>query len=287
MALSSAPSPECVAAVHAWSAANRPGFFVGRGNGLKKLTGSLGRIDASIDSREVPAIVDIGAGMYYPKGRRDEYVKAGPRTDGPDESDSLVLLRDLGARATITAFEPRPDKALELLEAAVSRPGTRNNSIQLTVHPAAVGRSKGALAWANCHTGDTGWQLVGERSAAQLKHEGCTLEYTVPTTTLDAWATHALVGRSLFYLKVDVEGGEIAVLDGMSKLLAAQRVELMSFEYARTVGTRCSTSAVSRRSSSRMRMRMRLARPRSGVLCNGWTQTATLFVSSRDLVVCV
>ena len=92
MALSSAPSPECVAAVHAWSAANRPGFFVGRGNGLKKLTGSLGRIiDASIDSREVRAIVDIGAGMYYPKGRRDEYVKAGPRTAPPlDQPDMMV-----------------------------------------------------------------------------------------------------------------------------------------------------------------------------------------------------
>ena len=68
-----------------------------------------------------------------------------PDLDAPDESDALLWLRNLGARVSITAFEPRPDKALELAEAAATRPGTRNNSLRLTVHAGAVGGSEAEL----------------------------------------------------------------------------------------------------------------------------------------------
>ena len=188
---------------------------------------------------QIPILVDIGAGLYYPRGQRSKYVLNDPPVDLADESDALLWLRILGARASITAFEPKPDKALELLEAALSRPGTRNNSLHLTVHPGAVGNREGRLLFANCHTGETGWQLVGNRSLAQLRAERCSVEYTVPVTTLDAWAAYALPeGGRVFYLKVDTEGGEIDVLNGMGKLLRQQRVELMSFEWKAQIMSR-------------------------------------------------
>eukprot|EP00966_Prymnesium_polylepis_P230832 5342048-Prymnesium_polylepis.1 len=55
---------------------------------------------------------------------------------------------------------------------------------------------------------------------------------TVNVTTLDAWAAWHRGSSRLLYAKVDVEGGEWAVLQGMRGLLAAQQVDLLSFEYA-------------------------------------------------------
>jgi len=38
--------------------------------------------------------------------------------------------------------------------------------------------------------------------------------------------------RSIQYIKIDTEGGEFAVLDGMHELLLQRKVELMSWEYS-------------------------------------------------------
>jgi hypothetical protein len=53
----------------------------------------------------------------------------------------------------------------------------------------------------------------------------------VNVTTLDAFAAD-MSWRRILYVKVDVEGGELQVVNGMQRLLRERRVELASFEYA-------------------------------------------------------
>ena len=57
---------------------------------------------------------------------------------------------------------------------------------------------------------------------------------SVNVTSLDDFAATSLPrGAKLLYVKVDVEGGELEVLEGMRRLLRSGRVALASFEYAK------------------------------------------------------
>ncbi len=63
--------------------------------------------------------------------------------------------------------------------------------------------------------------------------EGLNVEgaYDVDVTTLDQWCVHHSVDH-IDLLKIDVEGYDLAVLEGSRQLLADQAVDAFSFEYA-------------------------------------------------------
>lgn len=181
-----------------------------------------------------------------------------------DDSDSLQLLGGFRGRADVVAFEPRPDKAEQLRVSAAARPSTRRYVQHYRVHAAGVSRTDGWLGLAGCSSGETNWALVEDASIG-LRDDNCTVRNSVPVRTLDSFARDAGVlpplggaGRSggapngggasrggdasglrappalreLLYVKVDVEGGEFAVLDGMHSLLEAKRPLILSVEYA-------------------------------------------------------
>ena len=77
--------------------------------------------------------------------------------------------------------------------------------------------------------------MAAGRSRDEMKLSGCIMNsrHKVPVFRLDWWAGSLGLADRLWYIKVDVEGGEWAVLEGMSSMLEAGHVELMSFEYAK------------------------------------------------------
>jgi FkbM family methyltransferase len=55
--------------------------------------------------------------------------------------------------------------------------------------------------------------------------------YDVEVTTLDAWCECRGIDH-IDFLKIDVEGYDLAVLEGACRLLSAQAIDAFSFEYA-------------------------------------------------------
>jgi FkbM family methyltransferase len=67
-----------------------------------------------------------------------------------------------------------------------------------------------------------------------LRHVALTMESaeTVPVVRFDTWADRHLGGQVVDFVKIDVEGAELAVLKGMGAWL--QRVRLIQFEFGGT-----------------------------------------------------
>jgi len=121
------------------------------------------------------------------------------------------MLRAFRDRASIYAFEPRPDKAMEVWRAAVLRRSLQNYSSHLRVNAAGMGGSDGMMDFAFCHLGDVSWSLVNSRTAEELRRDDCEVRERVPVVTLDAFARSIGLmapDSRIQYIKVDVEGGE-------------------------------------------------------------------------------
>lgn len=118
---------------------------------------------------------------------------------------TLIFARRVGVGGAVFAFEPEPRNA-ELLERNVARNGYAN----VTVVASALSRGRGesTLSLARGNLGDhrLGRKLAGRR------------EITVPTTSLDAYFVSA--ERPPDFIKLDVQGGEPAVLDGAREILS-------------------------------------------------------------------
>ena len=69
-------------------------------------------------------------------------------------------------------------------------------------------------------------------SLAKRDLEGLELieSYDVEVTTLDSWCARQSLDR-IDFLKIDVEGYDLAVLEGAHRLLKAQAIDALSFEY--------------------------------------------------------
>ena len=236
-----APTPECVAAVRAFAdGRQRAGFWVEGNRALKYITMQLPNIfdhallygtpegtdadsggggsERKIRLHRRPAMVDLGAGMYG-------------KENSPDDSDALALLAGFQTKVDVHAFEARPDKAEGLVLEAKRRNSTAPYAERrLFVHAMGAAATAGKLRFANCG-GSTNWMIVAPNADAP---RGCHIRYEVPVTSLDELARSGVLrGRRLVYVKVDVEGSEVDVAKGMAELLASQRIELMSFEYAK------------------------------------------------------
>jgi FkbM family methyltransferase len=113
---------------------------------------------------------------------------------------SLLAARAVGDAGMVTAFEPSVTNASWL-----ERNGVRNG-LQVTVVCAAVSDTSG---WARF---DGSTSLGGHLSSSGRS--------VVPTVSLDEWAAEH---GSPAFVKIDVEGAEVAVLKGAKRLLAGDR----------------------------------------------------------------
>ena len=132
---------------------------------------------------------------------------------------SLILDRIAGAaRARIYAFEPDPEN-FALLEENVRRNGARR------VHPVRRGAAEAA--------GTSALHLFGGANRGRHSmlpiHDGESIE--IRTVSLDEfWAERALGERVPRFVKMDIEGYELAALKGARGLLS--RCPLVMFEYS-------------------------------------------------------
>jgi len=227
----SAVNTSCSDDVRTWALSHGTGFL-SRRLGLKRLTVALPLLLRCVPAEQTVRIVDVGAaihGLAYPWN-----MKATGLRD--DDSDSLWLIGGFGRRAHVHAFEPNPDKAEELRQAATQRPYTSSFSGQLTVHSSGVGAAVTSARLVQCGNNSLSFNNMRlEMGVVGSACQGKPALHAVVTnaTSLDAFAYGGRVASpDLLYVKVDVEGGEWEVLRGMHRLLSEGRVSVASFEYA-------------------------------------------------------
>jgi FkbM family methyltransferase len=136
-------------------------------------------------------VVDVGANIGY---------------------NTVHAARRAGPRGRVLAIEPTPDN-LEVLRRNIGASGFTN----IVVEPVAAGRS----------TGTRNLFVRGEKSAVNsLFPESCYAHVTdvLPVTVVPL---DELVDGAVDVVKIDVEGAELDVLEGMSRILQARRTALV------------------------------------------------------------
>ena len=243
------PTPACTAAVRRFATKHGGGFWVGSNKCLKRLTPRLGSLlrCSRAGSSALPLVIDVGAGIHGLAGF--EYTATGLHED---DSDALWLLAAFGEGADVHAIEPNAKKARELRIAATTRNATRHLPKDLLrTHALGVGAHTQLGSLVLCGSSNV-WSVDG---AAPVTASGqrCgpdkrwAKRQVLNVTTLDDFVQqqqqrpphqphlkHQHIvhfPRRLLYVKVDVEGAEMAVLEGMQSLLEHGLVDVMSFEY--------------------------------------------------------
>lgn len=120
-----------------------------------------------------------------------------------------ILAAEMGCR--VLAFEPDPAN-LVALRRNVALNGMENS---ITVIPKAV----------SSHVGSIGF-LLGHDALARITMQGDGDAVPVPCTTLDAEVDEPIRG-----LKIDVEGAELDVLRGSTRLLTSRSVHCIQLEW--------------------------------------------------------
>ena len=123
----------------------------------------------------------------------------------------------------VYAFEPVSD-TYKRLEETVRINHTSN------VYPilSAVGNTNTTTTMQIFERGYSSWNSLG---APDSSKKPITTE-TVPMVTLDTWVEREHI-TDIGFMKIDVEGYELGVLEGATKLLSEHRVKALSFEVTR------------------------------------------------------
>ena len=236
------PNAACSSSIARWAREHGRGFWVGEANGLKRLTVQMpALLQCVAEKGQKPVLLDIGAGIHGTASAIDDALNASRLqrlASHVDDSDALLLLAAFKASAEIHAFEPTARHVTRLRQHAALRVSTRQYAPHLTVHQLGVGARVENGFLRTCGYSNT-WSVLSQKAV----RSDCTgRALTTPqalraslipinVTSVDAFIEARNISRVL-YAKVDVEGGEWDVLEGMKRLLARQQVDLLSFEYA-------------------------------------------------------
>jgi FkbM family methyltransferase len=124
---------------------------------------------------------------------------------------TCVLAYVVGPSGRVHSFEPDPN-AIERLRAAVKE----NSLTQVDIFPVAASDAEGEIAF---HVSRT----IGWSTAVSGTHLSDLSEMQVASARIDDLATRGQIRRPVRLVKIDVEGFECAVLDGMQALIAEDR----------------------------------------------------------------
>ena len=227
-------SGTCSSSILRFAKSKPAGFVVGTNLALKRLTYFLPDVHAALLSSttkghhsllkalRLPILIDVGAAAY------------GAPEDADGSDSQLLAIRFAQAKQSVSvhAFEMQQDMATRL-----RREAERLSLANYTVHTLGVGARPAQLPVMS-PTGkkrtvglvDTSQYSVPQHGKSRRNTVGrMTLNSLVTVTTLDAFA--ARFDRHIFYLKIDTEGHEPQVLQGMHVLLRERPPLFISFEY--------------------------------------------------------
>ena len=127
---------------------------------------------------------------------------------------TVLAARLAGADGAVHAFEPVPASAR-----AIERNATLNDMVTIVVHEAAVstGEGEGTLNI----VGEAGWSHLSSRG----HHRDTRAEQPVRLVSIDGLVAGGLCAPDV--VKVDVEGAELEVLEGMERTLHERRPALV------------------------------------------------------------
>lgn len=173
-------------------------------------------LELSLDLRDNVQRVVYFTGAYEPltlgwlrHGLRpgDVYVDIGAHIG----LHALVAARTLrGTGGRVIAFEPSPDSAARLRQAAAA------NGLDIELVELALGAAPGRVALRT----DAAWGVADAGVRSQFNDGPVVVE--AERTSLDAWTERRPLNR-LDIVKIDCEGAEVDVLAGMRKTLASHR----------------------------------------------------------------
>ena len=219
------PTALCRSQIKKFTMERTHGFNVGRSSGLKWLTKHLHLLGQAAGKMQSPVILDIGAGKYGPEG-------------GTDDCDALILLGLLctpTSNCTVHAFEAIPAKARQLTDEAKKRHNTRHLTRFFHAHAIGFGKETSRLMLyppGSPKNYNNYKVAVNNFVPPQARPHAI----NVPIVSLDDFLEEQglLQPRAIFYMKVDIEGGEVGVMEGGSRALAMGAIDYFSFEYGFT-----------------------------------------------------
>ena len=228
-------SGTCSSSILRFAKSKPAGFVVGTNLALKRLTYYLPDVHAALLSSttkghhsllkalRLPILIDVGAAAY------------GAPEDADGSDSQLLAIRFAQAKQSVSihAFEMQQDMATRL-----RREAERLSLANYTVHTLGVGARPAQLPVMS-PTGkkrtvglvdnSSQYSVPQHRKSRRNTVGRKTLNSLVTVTTLDAFA--ARFDRCIFYLKIDTEGHEPQVLQGMHVLLRERPPLFISFEY--------------------------------------------------------
>lgn len=135
----------------------------------------------------------------------------------------MLLLNGLGSRATIHCFEPS-----RVTGQTLKRNVPESN---VEIHNIGLSDQVGELALYT-DAEQSGMTSVYERDLGHI-NLSFTQQEVATFSTVDEFSAHRSIDR-IDLLKIDVEGHELAVLRGASRMIGEQRVRFIQFEFGGT-----------------------------------------------------
>lgn len=138
---------------------------------------------------------------------------------------SVYLSKELGKKGKVYAFEPIKDTYWRMKENL-----TLNRCENVEAFQEAISNKKGKAVMNVFPEGYGAWNTFGKPQFGEIKPIS---RETVPVTTLDEFVKQKDI-RKIDFLKIDVEGFELDVLQGGKKAITSNKVKHLSFEISQT-----------------------------------------------------